>query len=252
MQSIEFTSKYTQLSKSLTNASAVINDDDKWEDALDAYDEKVNDKRHEMAFDVYDDWVNGQDYLDWHVKELATVIYVHQGENDWQNHYHATLCVKVESPSRRQFRYVEFSHAALMIQCFSITGRDWNRLISGENSTRRVLAHVTNGGNATLEIMMKQSIAHWYNVNGNGRQIIQWPASCTGFTDFLMFYLFGKNYLNKCILSLAYNKSSHAIYREEGIEKVNINKMFNTVVKITAVNNVNNTSPKRTRSGAVY
>lgn len=250
MQSIEFKAKYNQLASSLEDAAQILVDEDSWSDAISRYDEKVNIKRDEMDFDVYDDWVNNNNnYLSWRVKELATVIHVHDGETDWQNHFHATLCVKVEN--RRQTRYVSFSHAALMIQCVSMSRREWTSIVSQSDPTRRVLAHVHYDGDLTLEVMLKASIAHWYNTNCV-RQTIQWPASCTGFTDFLMFLLFGKNYLNECILSLAYNKTYHAIYHEDGIQKVNINRLFNAQPKKSLTSSSRSPSPKRTRSGAKY
>lgn len=173
--SSEFMSKYEKLSDSMSDMNYII--ENEWDDALPLYENKVVEvKRTEgLHFDVYDDWKNGEEYLGWNITELLTV-----SETDWRT----ILYVKIES--NNCVRYVKFSHSSLIIQCVSMNQQDWNLILSQTVPCRRVLAYVecNKGNNTSLETLLKRSIAHWHSKNGDD------------FTDFLMFSIFGKNYLN--------------------------------------------------------
>jgi hypothetical protein len=115
----------------------------------------------------------------------------------WGKHFHAVFIVGVKSDDEGGgIDYYEFSHAVQFI------------LISRHNLptnsyTGKVTCFVNKQSSKTLGDITRMSIYHWYAVNGIKNKH-QWPTSCTGFTDFLMYYTYSQDFdiLSKCPLTI--------------------------------------------------
>ena len=140
----------------------------------------------------------------------ASFSYIWKKRKDipWGEHFHATFIVEVNG------EYIEFSHAVQYI-FISKHPRPMNTL------TQMVTCAVLEGEtNKTLGDLVKMALYHWYAVN-QVKSVFQWPTSCTGFTDFLMYYTYYQNFdiLSKCPLTIqrkakGYKSQVHHIYQD--------------------------------------
>ena len=129
---------------------------------------------------------------------LASYSYIwkKQANIPWGKHFHATFIVAIAADNEDGIAYIEFSHAVQFILI------NPHRAPSN-NATQKTTCFVKKPTNKTLGDVTRMAIYHWYAVNGIKTKF-QWPTSCTGFTDVLMYYTYGKNFdiLSHCPLTI--------------------------------------------------
>jgi hypothetical protein len=128
------------------------------------------------------------------------------GKSDtWASHGHAFLYIGVID-QYGDMVYYSFNHAVLFIQ---IQKRYYPPV---NNYNTKVTCEVDLPTNRTLGDVIRIALLHWYNVNAL-TQREQWPTSCTGFTDMLLYYIYGERILNLCPLTkLRVFPKGHTLY----------------------------------------
>ncbi len=123
-------------------------------------------------------------------------IWKKQANIPWGKHFHATFIVAIAADNEDGIAYIEFSHAVQFILI------NPHRAPSN-HATQKTTCFVKKPTNKTLGDVTRMAIYHWYAVNGIKTKF-QWPTSCTGFTDVLMYYTYGKNFdiLSHCPLTI--------------------------------------------------
>lgn len=142
------------------------------------------------------------------IKEVFTIIHRKNRTDDWANHFHATVVLGITR--NRKKVYYEFNHRRQFIEIYktkrppSIT----------RDKLSMVLCHIkTRHSERSLGDVIAMAINHWYNVNYI-KSLTMWPTSCTGFTDLITYYIFGRQILKKCPLTKQRGKG-HPLYNKE-------------------------------------
>jgi hypothetical protein len=113
----------------------------------------------------------------------------------WGDHFHATFVIGVAAQDGQPV-FIEFSHA---VQYIFI--KQHPKPVNTEN--QKITCVTDEKTNKTVGDLVKLALYHWYAVN-QVKSLFQWPTSCTGFTDLLMYYTYYQTFdiLSNCPLTI--------------------------------------------------
>ena len=160
---------------------------------LDAYDDIFQAKQEEEDNDE-----NIIPYLINSTYEIQLVFSCIKKElksEEWVTHYHSYLIVGFLDENKKM-NYIKFNHIGQFIQIYYV----FPPIINSYNKINCMVKRISS---KTLGDVVKMAILHWYAVNALKHKY-QWPTSCSGFTDLLMYYIYYKDFdiLSKCPLTI--------------------------------------------------
>ena len=155
------------------------------------------------------------------LSRTRTVIHKLKGVS-WEHHRHATIQCTFGKKE-----YV-FNHSDTYIY---IDERSPDKIERAMDNSR-VLCDIQYGPDNTMYLgdLIKFSIIHWYIVNVLPTvQQTSWPASCTGFTDIILYFIYGRDILNKCPLTLQIKEGDtvkHYLFTKKPPTNISIENSF--------------------------